>query len=131
MENSKQISRGRKWASYMIQAVVVFLFLAGAINNLLQTESAVNGAAELGYSKEVVLYLGITLLLSTVLYVIPQTSILGAILLTAWLGGAVATHVINEDPMFNTLFPVIFGILLWLGITLRNPSLQGVLSGKN
>ena len=114
----------------MIQAVVVFLFLAGAINNLLQTESAVNGAAELGYPKEVVLYLGLTLLVSTVLYIIPQTSIIGAILLTAWLGGAVATHVIHEDPMFNTLFPVLFGILLWLGIMLRNPSLQGVLSGK-
>lgn len=130
METTKEISRGRKWASYMIQAVVVFLFLAGAINNLLQTESAVNGAAELGYPKEVVLYLGLTLLLSTVLYIIPRTSIIGAILLTAWLGGAVATHVIHQDPLFNTLFPVIFGILVWLGLMLRRPSLQGLLSGK-
>ena len=106
------------------------MFLLGAINNILQTEGAVNGATELGYPTESVLYLGLVLLVATLLYVIPKTNLIGAILLTAWLGGAVATHVIHEDPVFNTVLPVIFGILIWLSLLLRYNALKQVLTGN-
>jgi hypothetical protein len=96
----------------------------GAVNNLLQTKMAVNGAAEMGYPKTSVLYLGIVLLISTVLYIFPKTTFIGGLLLTAWLGGAVATHVIHNDSMINIIFPVIFGILMWLSIFLRNKKMQ-------
>ena len=79
--------------------------LMGAVNNLLQTEIAVEGAVEFGYPKDSVLYLGLILFNATVLYAIPKTTFIGGLLFTAWLGGAVATHVIHNDPLTNILFP--------------------------
>ena len=108
----------RLWISYILKGIVVLMFLLGAVNNLLQTEAAVSAAGELGYPQETVLYLGIILLISTLLYAIPRTSFFGATLLTGWLGGAVATHVIHEDPLFNILLPVIFGIVIWSSLLL-------------
>ena len=125
--NHSNVSKGRLWTSYILQAIVVLMFLMGAANNLLQTEQAVSGATTLGYPESSVLYLGIILLAATLLYMIPRTCIIGAILLTGWLGGAVATHVIHEDPVFNILLPVIFGIVLWLSLWLRNKKLQELL----
>ena len=125
--NQSNISKGRLWTSYILQAIVVLMFLMGAANNILQTEQAISGATALGYPESSVLYLGIILLTATLLYMIPRTSIIGAILLTGWLGGAVATHVIHEDPVFNILLPVIFGIVVWLSLWLRNKKLQELL----
>lgn len=124
MEPNKKIPKIRLWVSYALQGLVVLMFIMGAINNLLQTEVAVSGAVEMGYPETSVFYLGIVLLFSTILYAIPKTVLIGAILLTAWLGGAVATHLIHKDPVFNVLFPVLFGILVWLGVWLRNEKLR-------
>lgn len=124
MEPNKRIPKIRLWASYVLQGLVVLMFIMGAVNNLLQTEMAVAGAVEMGYPETAVFYLGTVLLFSTILYAIPKTSLIGAILLTAWLGGAVATHLIHKDPAFNILFPVLFGIPLWLGVWLRNEKLR-------
>ncbi len=67
----------------------------GAAQNLIQSETAVTGAMEMGYPESSVLYLGLVLLISTVLYAVPKTNVIGAVLLTAWLGSAVATHVMR------------------------------------
>ncbi len=129
MTDKTNLSKGRLWTSYILQAIIVLMFLMGAANNILQTEQAVSGATALGYPESSVLYLGIILLVATLLYIIPGTSVIGAILLTAWLGGAVATHVIHEDPLFNILLPVLFGIVVWLSLWLRNEKLQALLKG--
>ncbi|MCB1022742.1 MAG: DoxX family protein, partial [Acidobacteria bacterium] len=100
---SKEISKVSLWTSYILQGLVVLMLLMGAAMNLLQTEMAVTGAKEMGYPESSVLYLGIVLLVSTILYAIPKTSFIGAILITGWLGGAVATHVIHRDPIFNVI----------------------------
>jgi hypothetical protein len=71
--------------------------------------------------------LGIIALVCVIVYAIPQTSILGAILLTGYLGGAVATHFRARDPLFDTIFPIIFGVLVWLGVYLRNAHLRTLL----
>ena len=126
METVKKVSKGVMWTSYMLQGIVVLLFLMGAFNNLLQTEMAVEGAVEFGYPEDSVLYLGIILFVSTVLYAIPKTTFIGGLLLTAWLGGAVATHIIHNDPVTSILFPVIFGILVWVSIWLRNEKLRAL-----
>ena len=131
METSNRVPKTRLWASYIIQGIVVLMFLMGAVNNIFMTESAVNGAVELGYTEDTVFNLGIVLLISTVLFAIPRTSFIGAILLTAWLGGAIATHVIHNDPIFNILFPVLFGILIWTSLLLRDKRLQQLLKAKN
>ena len=124
MESTDHISKGRLLTSYILQALVVLLFLMGAVNNILQTEMAVDGATEMGYPESSVLYLGIVLLASTLLYILPKTAIIGALLLTAWLGGAVATHLIHGDPIFNVLFPVFVGIIVWLSLWLRDKKLR-------
>lgn len=130
MESKNQISKGRLWTSYILQGLVVVMFLMGAVNNILQTETAVNGALEMGYPQTAILYLGILLLISSVLYAIPKTTLTGALLLTAWLGGAVATHILHNDPVFNVLFPVVFGILVWLSIWLRDERLRQLMPFK-
>ena len=129
MESNNQVSKGRLWTSYILQGFVLLMFFWGAANNIMQTEQSVSGAVALGYAEEAVRPLGIVLLAATLLYAIPRTAILGAILLTGWLGGAVASHVINQDPMFNKLFPVIFGIVIWLSLWLRNGRFQNLLKG--
>ncbi|MFT5582100.1 MAG: hypothetical protein ACI9XP_000808 [Lentimonas sp.] len=127
MSTTNNISKGVIWTSTILQALVIAMFLMGAINNLLQTKMAVNDTVDLGYPEASVFYLGIFLLVATVLYTLPKTTFLGAILLTGWLGGAVATHVIHQDPMTNIIFPVIFGILVWFSIWLRKASFKSVL----
>ena len=75
--------------------------------------------------------LGLLLLACTLLYIVPQTSVLGAILVTAYLGGAVATHVRLGHPLFShVLFGVYVGILMWGGLALRLPSLMAILRIK-
>ncbi len=130
MGTTNRLPKARLWASYIIQGIVVLIFIMGAVNNILLTESAINGAVELGYAEDTVFNLGIVLLVSTVLFAIPRTSFIGALLLTAWLGGAIATHVIHNDPIFNILFPVLFGVLIWTSLLLRDKRLQQLLKAK-
>lgn len=122
-----KISKVRLWASYILQGIVVVMFLMGSIMNLLQTEEAVTGAVAMGYPKEAVLYMGIILLIGTLLYAISRTVLFGAIILTGWLGGAIATHVIHGDPIFNIIFPILFGIVVWGSILLRNEKLKALI----
>ncbi|MEZ5346941.1 MAG: DoxX family protein [Pyrinomonadaceae bacterium] len=124
---SKEISKVRLWTSYILQGLIVLNLLMGSMMNLLQTEMAVNGAKELGYPESAVFYLGIVLLVTAILFAIPKTTFIGAILLTGWLGGAVASHVIHRDPAFNVIFPVIFGILVWFSIWLRSEKIQNAI----
>jgi hypothetical protein len=126
MKPTSQISKGRLWTSYILQAVVVLLLLMGAVNNILRTEAAVRSATDMGYPESSVLALGITSLVITILYAVPRTTVLGATLVTAWLGGAIASHAIHHDSLPMTLFPVIFGVLVWLSIWLRYEALQQV-----
>lgn len=118
-----QLSKSRLWTSYILQGVIVVMFLMGALTNLFQVQKAVDGAVSMGYPASSVMYLGVVLLISTVLYAYPKTTVIGAILLTGWLGGAVATHVIHQDPIMNTIFPIIFGVIVWVAIYLRNDRL--------
>ena len=128
MEKVKHISKTRLWISYILQGLITIMFLMGAVMNLIQNEEAVRGATEMGYPESTVVYLGLVLLVSTLLYAIPKTSGIGAILLTGWLGGAVATHVIHQDPVFNTTFPFLFGIVLWLALWLRSEKVRQLVS---
>jgi hypothetical protein len=81
----------------------------------------------LGYAEGAALRIGILEIVCTVIYVIPQTSVLGAILLTGYLGGAVATHVRIGDPLFNAFMPALFGALVWGGLYLRDERLRALL----
>ena len=91
---------------------------------LVKPQFVVKATTKLGFSESVILPLGIVLLSCTILYFVPKTDVLGAILLTGYLGGAVATNVLVRRGWFDILFPVIFGVLLWGGLWLRDPRMR-------
>lgn len=116
------------WAGYILSAIPVLFLLMDSVGKFIKPEPVVTGTVELGYSESVILPLGIVLLACTVLYAIPQTAILGAVLLTGYLGGAVATHVRVGNPTFtHVLFPVYLGVFIWLGLYLRYERVRGLL----
>ena len=114
-----------RWSGYIASAIPVLFLLADAVGKFVKPEAVVTGTVELGYQESVIVPLGLLLLICTVLYAIPQTAVLGALLLTGYLGGTVATHVRVGNPLFtHTLFGVYLGILLWLGLYLRDTRLR-------
>ena len=107
--------------------VVLFLLFDPSLK-LLRLAPALEATARLGYPVSVVFPLGIVLLACTVLYAIPRTSLLGAILVTAYLGGAVATNVRVSNPLFGyILFPVYVALLLWGGLYFRDERLRALI----
>jgi hypothetical protein len=117
------------WVGRLVSTLVVlFLVIDGAVK-VMQLTPAVEGTVELGYPADVVVWLGIVLLVSTILYSIPRTAVLGAILLTGYLGGATATQVRVENPWF--LFPVLLGVLVWVALFMRDNRLRALILGRN
>lgn len=121
-------SNKRLWAGRIMSGLVVALLLMDSVMKLLMLPPVIEGTVKLGYQASSIIPLGIVLLLCNLAYAIPRTSVLGAILLTGYLGGAVATHVRVGDPLFShILFPVYLGIALWGGLYLRNERLSALL----
>ncbi|MFT3822806.1 MAG: DoxX family protein [Chitinophagaceae bacterium] len=125
MENSTL--KVRLWFSYILQGIVVLFLLMGAINNIMKTEVALASSKELGYSEKSLLPLAFVLLFGIVCYAIPRGSIFGAVILTAWFGGAVATHIIHGDDFSTIILPVVFAIIVWATIGLRNKKVQSII----
>lgn len=126
------MSKSRMWGSRIIVGLITVLLLADAVGKLLKPQAVVEGTVALGWPESVIIPLGIVLLISTLLYAFPATSILGAILLTGYLGGAVATHVRVGDPLFtHILFPVYLGVFVWGGLWLRDDRLKTLLPLRN
>jgi len=115
-------SKTSLWGGRILTALVVLFLLFDAGMKLLNLPPAVEGTAKLGYPTSVVVPLGMVLLACVLLYSIPRTSILGAILLTGYLGGATATNVRVQNPLI--LFPVSIGVLVWAGLYLRDEGLR-------
>ena len=123
-DKTVSISKGRLWAGRIIGGLPALFLLVDAIMKFFKPAPVIEATVKLGYPESVIIGLGVVLLASTILYLIPRTSVLGAILLTGYLGGAVATHVRVGEGWFSILFPVIFGVLLWAGLWLRDGRLQ-------
>lgn len=128
MEN--EISKVRLWSSYILQGIVALFLFIGAVTNIVKTETALTNANDLGYSENSLLPLAIVLLSGVIFYVIPKTSILGAVILTAWFGGAVATHIIHGDTPAILLSPILFAVLVWVAIGLRDKKVELVVPFK-
>jgi hypothetical protein len=121
------VSKKLLWAGRIMSVLpALFLFLDG-IMKLVKPVVVVEATVQLGYPESVILGLGIVLLTCTVLYLIPRTAVLGAILLTGYLGGAVATQVRVGNPLFSIIFPVIIGAMLWGGLYLRDEQLRSLI----
>ena len=114
------------------QILVILFMLFDVFGKLTKPEAVVKGTMQLGYPESLITPIGIILLMCTILYSIPRTSLLGAVLLTGYFGGAVASNLRVENPLFsNTLFPVYFAILAWTGVYLRNASLRKLITHKS
>jgi hypothetical protein len=123
---SAPVPKAAQWAGWILGGLpALFLLFDGAMK-LVKPQPVLDATTKLGYQEDVIVPLGIVLLASTILYLLPRTAILGAILLTGYLGGAVASHVRTEDGPFAVLFPVVFGALLWGGLVLRERRLRSL-----
>lgn len=121
-------SKKMLWTGRILSGLPALFLLADSAAKFIQPAPVVEGTVKLGYSPSVILPLGVVLLVATILYLIPRTSVLGAILLTGYLGGAVDAHVRVGDPLFShILFPVYFGVFLWGGLYLRDARLRALL----
>lgn len=118
------------WTGRVLSGIAVLFLAMDAVMHVMQIPAAVKGTTELGYPAGVLLPLGAIQLVALALYLIPRTRVLGAIVWTGYLGGAVATHVRIGNPLFtHVLFPVYVAALLWGGLYLRDSRLRAILKG--
>ncbi len=121
-------SKGSIWAGRILSALVVLFLVFDSILKFFKPAVVVDAFVKLGLPMSLCIPIATICLVCTLLYVIPQTSILGAILLTGYLGGAVLTHTRVGDPLFShALFPIYVGVLLWLGLYLRESRLRALI----
>jgi hypothetical protein len=124
--SSTAASNKMLWTGRIITGLMAAFMLLDGIMKIIRPDFVVKKTMELGFAQNVILPLGIVLLTSTILYLIPATSLLGAILLTGYLGGAVCTHV-RAQQYGLAVIPTLFGVMIWLGLLLRENRLQTLL----
>ena len=115
------ISTGRLWTSRIMSGLVILFMLVDSIFKFIQPAEVIQATTELGYGAHHIAVIGALGFISIVLYAIPRTAVLGAILLTGYFGGAIATHFRLDNPLFShVLFPVYLALLAWGGLWLRD-----------
>jgi hypothetical protein len=114
------------WVGRILSALSILFLLFDAVGHLLKPAAVVDAFNRLNFPLSLSVPLGIIGLVCVIVYAIPRTSILGAILMTGYLGGAVATHFRVRDPLFDTVFPIIFSVLVWAGVYLRDARLRAL-----
>jgi hypothetical protein len=124
--NAQAESKGMLWAGRIISILVVLFLTMDGVMKLIKPQFVVDATIKLGYQESSIVGIGVVLLISVALYVLPRTNVLGAILLTGYLGGAVASHLRAGDGWFEILFPVVFGALAWIGLYLRDPKVRAL-----
>jgi hypothetical protein len=121
---AEETGRGMVWTGRAISGFAAAFLLFDGAARLVHFAPYVEGTVTFGYPEHLASPIGLVLVVATLLYVIPRTAVLGAILLTGYLGGATASHVRVEDPFF--LFAATFGVLVWAGLYLREPRLRAL-----
>ena len=122
------VSTKALWAGRILSGLAILFLLVDGIMKLANPAPVVEGMIRLGYPLSLTATIGIILLICVVIYAIPQTSILGAILLTGYLGGAVASQLRVGEPLFtNVLFPIYIAALIWGGLYLRDEKLRALI----
>ena len=116
------------WTGRVLSGLAILCLGFDSLGKLLRVQPVIEGTIELGYRGELVFSFGLLLFSCLVLYAVPRTSVIGAVLLTGYLGGAVATHVRVGSPLFShLLFPTYVAALCWGGLMLRDPRLRVLL----
>jgi ABC-type spermidine/putrescine transport system permease subunit II len=121
------ISKKLLWTGHIVSGLAALFFLMDGVMKLFKPAVVVEATRQLGYPETDIVGIGILLLTCTLLYLFPRTSILGAILLTGYMGGAVASQVRVGAGWFNVAFAVVFGVLVWTGLWLRDVRVRNLL----
>ena len=119
------------WTGRIITAIVVLFLIFDGVTKVMNVAAVREAMARLGYPESAAVWIGLVLLACTVLYVIPRTAILGAVVLTGYLGGAVATQVRAGASLFEISFPIIFGVLVWAGLFFRDDRVRMIIPKLN
>jgi hypothetical protein len=106
---------------WILSLLPALMLLMAAAMSLSRSQQVLEGMHKYGFSDRAALYIGVAALASALLYLLPPTAVLGAILMTGYFGGAVATHLRAQEPFF---IPIIVGVVVWLGLFLRDPRLR-------
>jgi len=128
VKNGQAIPKKLVWTGRIVSGLAVLFFLVDGGMKLWKPAVVVEATRQLGYPESEITGIGIALLACTLLYVFPRTSILGAILLTGYMGGAVASQVRIGAGWFNVSFAAIFGALVWVGLWLRDIRVRNLLT---
>jgi hypothetical protein len=112
-------SIGSLWAGWIITGLVILFLTFDGVTKIIKIAPVLEATERLGVPQHTLFGIGLVLLICTAIYAIPQTAVLGAILLTGFLGGAVAIHVRAGSGMFPIAFSFAFGVLAWVGLILR------------
>jgi hypothetical protein len=117
-------SKTALWTGRIISALCIIFLLFDAVCKIIKEQHAISASAALGIPESTLPGIGVTLLICTLLYAVPRTTIWGAILLTGYLGGAISIMMRAEQPVY---FALIFGLLIWLGLYLHNHQVRSLL----
>ena len=125
VSETARVSKAASVAGWVIGGLPALMLVLDGVMKLVKPEPVIKATVELGYPETTIIGMGIAVLVSAVLYLIPGTAVLGAILLTGVMGGAIASHLRVGDPLpTHTLFGVYLGLLIWGGLYLRNARLR-------
>ena len=127
VESDPVISKKLLWTGRIASGLAALFFLMDGVMKLFKPAVVVEATRQLGYPESDIIGIGVLLLVCTLLYLFPRTSILGAILLTGYMGGAVASQVRIGAGWFNVAFAVMFGVLVWAGLWLRDIRVRNLL----
>ncbi len=122
------VSQVQRWSGRVVSGIAVLFLLFDGVTKLMHIQPVVEGTMQLGYPESSITIIGVLVLCGTALYLVPRTASLGAVLLTGFLGGAVATQLRVGNPLVtHLLFPVYVGVFVWAGLLLRQPRLRPLL----
>ena len=127
ISHAPTVSSSKLWSGRLMSFLPALFLILDAVMKLVKPAFVVDATVQLGYGESAIVPIGAVLLLITILYLIPRTAVLGAILLTGYLGGAVATHVRVGAGVFPIVFAIVFGVLLWGGLYLRDPRVSALI----
>lgn len=127
---ARPASMASVWTGRILSALTVLFMLFDAVMKIAKTAPVLDACARIGVPASQIVSIGVLLLISTTIYAIPRSAVLGAVLLTGYLGGAVAIQMRAGSPPFETVFPVLFGIVMWAGVYLRECGLRRVFPVK-
>ena len=129
--STSTVSRRRLWVGRILSGLVVAFLVVDAAMKVMKLPVVLEASKQLGFSEGSIFGIGVVLLACTITYLVPRFSLVGALLITGYLGGAIATHVRMGNPLFShTLFPIYVAALVWGGLYLRDPRVRALIAPR-